>query len=182
MAVEREIKITYTMSSLDYAATILAISRQTFGQGVRAFVLWLLAGWLAATLFTNIYDPILLLRWVSSSALSILIAVMLVIVLAALTVAHRWFLWAISLLYYRRTALADATVTVSLTEAGIESTSVVADTRIPWSTVKRVVRDRDHLVLAISRYEAVVLPRRAFANETDFDEAYTFTSRRRPAS
>ena len=66
---------------------------------------------------------------------------------------------------------------VTLTPAEIRSTGAMGMTTTAWPAVERVVVDGDVLYLYISSVSAVVVPRRAFAQDADF-EAFVETARK----
>ena len=81
-------------------------------------------------------------------------------------------------LYYRQLASAGATFTMTLAHAVVEGASAIGDTSIPWTTIKRTIRDKEHLFLPISKREALILPRRGFASDAEFDAACDYAAAR----
>ncbi len=75
---------------------------------------------------------------------------------------------------FKRNALANQEVTLSLDRAGIEGGGAGIQSRIAWSSIKRVIETPRHLFFAISKREAVTLPRRAFGSEQDYQAARAF--------
>jgi hypothetical protein len=177
MQPETKFQITYTMTIWDYAAMTRAIARRPWQRSILTAVLWLFSVWCLLVLFTDVYDPVVMARAILASRPSLWISVILLIIVLAFSVFSHWFAWAISFLYYRQLASADATITMTLTDTTVEGISDVAETNVPWVTVKRVIRERDHLFLPISKREAFILPRRGFQSDADFDEASRYAAR-----
>ena len=69
---------------------------------------------------------------------------------------------------FKRFALADKEVTISLDETGVTWTGGGLSGACPWANVKWIVETKDRLFLFISKVEAVVLPRRAVSSDREF--------------
>jgi hypothetical protein len=54
------------------------------------------------------------------------------------------------------------------------------DARLDWPLVRKVIVSPEHLFLAISRREAIVLPRRAFASAAEFEAVTALAQRKVP--
>ncbi|QAS82199.1 YcxB family protein (plasmid) [Rhizobium acidisoli] len=46
----------------------------------------------------------------------------------------------------------------------------------PGASVKRIIREKDYLMLPISKREAFILPRRSFENQKRFEDAFRYAS------
>ncbi|CDZ34662.1 Hypothetical protein NGAL_HAMBI1145_24470 [Neorhizobium galegae bv. officinalis] len=176
MQADRKFQITYTMTPWDYAAMTKAIARRPWQRGVLTTLLWLFSVWCLVALFTDTYDPVVMAQAILASRQSLFISAGLLVAVFTFSIFSHWFAWAISFLYYPQLASADATITMTLTDTAIEGNSSVGDTKTPWLTVKRVIRERDHLLLPISKREAFILPRRGFQSNADFDEASRYAA------
>jgi hypothetical protein len=176
MQADVKFQITYTMTSWDYAAMTRAITRRPWQRSILTLVLWLFSVWCVLALFNGIYNPAVMVQAILASRSSLWILAALFFVVLTFSMFSHWFAWAISFLYYRQLASADATITMTLTDAAIEGNSSVAEAKVPWVTVKRVIRERDHLFLPISKREAFILPRRGFRSDADFDEASRYAA------
>lgn len=66
---------------------------------------------------------------------------------------------------------------IALTPAEVRTTGSMGMTAIAWLAVERVVVDGDALYIYISAVSAIVVPRRAFAQEAEF-EAFVETARK----
>lgn len=75
---------------------------------------------------------------------------------------------------FKRNALANQEVSLTLDAVGIEGSGGGVQTRIAWASVKRLIETRRHLFFAISKREAVMLPRRAFRSEQDYQAVRAF--------
>ncbi|MBB3461364.1 YcxB family protein [Rhizobium sp. BK377] len=171
-------QITYTMTSQDYAAMTRALTRRPLPRSILTLALWLFSVWCLIVFLTDTYDPVVMARAIFASTSSVLISAAVFVAITVFSIFSHWFAWAIAFLYYRQIASADATVTMTMSEAVVEASSTVADTKAPWSTVKRVLRERDYLFLAISKREAFILPRRSFGPEARFDAACRYAEAR----
>lgn len=60
--------------------------------------------------------------------------------------------------------------TVQLDEQGVHSGMGDADSRIGWSAIHRVGRGPQHLFLYLDGRQALIVPRRAFAEESEFED------------
>lgn len=173
MTAERAFEITYTMTSRDYAAMTRIVMRRPLWRSLIVFVLWVVAVWCLVAYSTGVFNPVLLVKAIVASGQGWFFAIVLTLVALA-TFLSQWLMWAISFVYYRQLASADATITMGLTEQGVEGDSSIADMKAPWTTVKRVIRTNEYLFLPISRRESFILPRRAFESDGQFEAAYRF--------
>jgi hypothetical protein len=173
----RKFQITYTMTPRDYTAMTRAVTRRPWQRRLITLALWLFSVWCLLVLFTDVFNPITMIRAIiAAKSWAWILAIMTGVLLY--TVASHWIAWAISFAYYRELASADATITMTLTDEGVGGESNVTDTKAPWTTVKRIIREKDYLFLPISKREAFILPRRGFASNTQFDAAHRFATER----
>ena len=75
----------------------------------------------------------------------------------------------IAMQVYPKNAVADQEITIALDGSGISSEAPGLAAQIGWAAVEKVIETKDHLFLAISRREAVALPRRAVDGDAAFD-------------
>jgi hypothetical protein len=80
-------------------------------------------------------------------------------------------------LYCRQIASANATITLALSDDAVGVKSSVADSTVPWTTVKRVIRENSYLMLPISKREAFILPRRSFDSDKCFNDPWRYVSK-----
>lgn len=180
-AVESQHQITYTLNARDYAAMTRELTRRPLWRGAVMLGIMLVGVWCLVAYSTGVYDPLLIAQGIHrSGALPWFLGGMGAAVLLA--VSSHWFAWAISFLYYRQLASADAVITLGLADDGIHATSSVANTDLPWASIKRVVRTRAHVFLPISRREALIMPRRAFASDAAFEDATRYARERMAAA
>ncbi|MGR9059432.1 YcxB family protein (plasmid) [Rhizobium leguminosarum] len=66
---------------------------------------------------------------------------------------------------------------MTLSDDAVRVTSRVADSTVPWTSVKRVIREKSYLMLPISKREAFILPRRGFETEERFNDAWRYASK-----
>ena len=67
-----------------------------------------------------------------------------------------------------RTLLGRQRVTIS--PEGISRSSDFDQTTVRWSAVERVIKDKDHAFVYTSALAAIIIPRRAFADDVAFDD------------
>jgi hypothetical protein len=68
---------------------------------------------------------------------------------------------------FRRLALANKEMELTITDDGIHFVTSASTGTVPWQAIKRVVENKRGLYLAVSKLEAVLIPRRA-ASDADF--------------
>ena len=172
---------TYTLTPGDYAAMTVALTRRSWTRRLLTLAIWVAIFWFALACLTALWNPALLARVLLASGGMYWIGGALLFAALLILFGH-WIAWGISFLYYRQLSSAGATITIALTDEAVEATSNVADTRLPWTTVKRVIGDARHTFLAISKREALILPRRAFASDADFAAARQYAEARQKAA
>jgi hypothetical protein len=69
---------------------------------------------------------------------------------------------------YQRYAIADQEVRLSFEADGLETLLTNFESWVSWHAIEKVIETPDHAFLAISRREALILPRRAFTSEADY--------------
>jgi hypothetical protein len=69
---------------------------------------------------------------------------------------------------YHRYAIADREMRHSFETDGLETILTNFESWISWHAIEGIIETSDHLFLAISRREALILPRRAFATDADY--------------
>jgi len=95
-------------------------------------------------------------------------------------VSHR-LIWLTARSFYRKIAAAEKEVTMTVDASGIEAQSPDLKSNIGWSAIQRVIPVRDHVFLAISKREALIVPRRGFASDAEFAAFLPFVARHVPA-
>jgi hypothetical protein len=173
----RIFQITYTLTRRDYAAMARALTRRPWQRSLVTMVLWLFAVWCLMVFYTNVYNPVVMVEaMVADGSMLWMVGGLAIVLLVSL--ATHWLAWGASFLSYRQIASADATITTTLSDDAIRVTSSVADSTVPWTTVKRIIRERNYLMLPISKREAFILPRRGFAAQQEFDDACRYAAAR----
>lgn len=175
MQAEPTFQITYTLTAWDYAAMARALTRRPWHRSIVTVVLWLFSVWCLLVFFTDLYNPLIMINAVADSSSWLWLPAGLVVV-ALVSLATHWLAWGASFLSYRQIASADATITISFNDDAIHVKSNVADSTVPWASVKRIIREKDYLMLPISKREAFILPRRSFENQKRFEDAFRYAS------
>lgn len=176
MLADPGIQIRYTLTAWDYAAMARALTRRPWQRSLITLVLWVFSVWCLLVFFTDLYNPIVIVSAIVASGSGLWIGGLVVVLLFSL--ATHWIAWGASFLYYRQIASANATITINLDDDAVRVMSSVACSTVPWATVKRVIREREYLMLPISKREAFILPRRSFENQERFDEACRYANGR----
>jgi hypothetical protein len=83
---------------------------------------------------------------------------------------------------YSWNAIADREIKLEITETGVRVSGPGRDARLDWLLVRKVIVSPEHLFLALSRREAIVLPRRAFAMASDFEAITALALRKVPSA
>jgi hypothetical protein len=107
---------------------------------------------------------------------------LLMLVGPALALFHPQFLSFRAARGYRRNAIADRDVTLDFTAHGVEGNTTDFESRIGWNGVKRLIETPTHLFVAVSEREALIVPRRAFADDDSYRALLGFSRARFAAS
>lgn len=71
-------------------------------------------------------------------------------------------------LSYGRKAIADREVTLAFDGTGIEGSTTGLFSRLGWSAARGVIETPRHFFVAVSRREALIVPRRAFSHDDEY--------------
>jgi hypothetical protein len=157
-------EFTYVMQRRDFVALTFAIQQITPWRFVATIVLCII-------FMTGAY-----LLGNGPQAATILERPMEIVVLAGFEVVtllflifpFRWFyLWYAASTVFRRNAAAGKAMRFVIDAAAIVGGMEGISTTVAWPAVTRLIEKPNHLFLAISRREAMILPRRTFANDTE---------------
>lgn len=88
---------------------------------------------------------------------------------------YKVFIWApyVDATFHGQPIGMGSTTIVADTQ-GVSSTSAGVEVRVPWANMQHVVATDRHLFLMFSRLGAVIVPRRAFADDADATSFATF--------
>ena len=172
----------YTFDRGDYAALTKAMMQPAWRLRLKLFCIWLalVAGMLAVVGatgagFGRALQDLLTLHdvpwWIYAPLGAILALYMLIPQL-------RW--WR-AMRQYSWNAIADGTVSLEIGEGGVRISGPGRDSSLAWPLVRKLLVRDNHLFLAISRREAIVVPRRAFANDFEFAAVMALARRKVPA-
>lgn len=78
---------------------------------------------------------------------------------------------------FKKNASANKSIRVELHENGIHASSEDIRSEIGWKSIVKVIETNGYLFLALSKREALALPKRAFSSEADFAEALRFVGK-----
>jgi len=82
---------------------------------------------------------------------------------------------------YGSFAIAEQHIDIALDEAGLTTSGPGRQSRMNWSLVRRMIVTPTHAFLTISRREAIVIPKRAFANDFEFAAVIALAHRKVPS-
>jgi hypothetical protein len=166
---ERVLEIRYICTRSDFIAVTRALIRRPFWQTALKLALlviiagnlfvmaWLWPGkegvppWYAEIYFR--YWPfwfLPLLLTVFSSHLAALMAAMV----------------------FKTRAAANQEIVVTLSQDGVTARSADINSAISWGGIVKAIETKTHLFLALSKREALILPRRGFASAADYVEGF----------
>ncbi|WP_445541615.1 YcxB family protein [Agrobacterium sp. DKPNP3] len=154
------------------------LTKRSLARNSLAFVLWLFSLWYLIGLLTDIVNPKLMATFLYASSFYFWIFLAIIAVSILLSFFNHWLAAGISFFYFRQIASAGATLTLTMSEGGVESQSEVAKVKFPWRAVKRIIHEGNYLIMAISRREAIIFPRRGFNTDSEFEAAYQFAADR----
>jgi hypothetical protein len=163
------LRISYRTTRADYVALCMAMMRDPWRRIVIEIAIYLAL--VAITLFAaSNFDTATFMRVLGDIA-SFAAPWWLYVLLVAgplLALAHPQWVALIAAFTYNRNAIADKDVALSFDGNGIVTTAPNLVSHLAWDAIIRVIETPTHAFLAISRREALILPRRAFADEHDW--------------
>ena len=170
----------FTYERSDYAALIDAMRRERWG--LRTILTTMLVSavvlivGLTSKNWTQFVATMHDLATLNSVPLVYVVIFGALLVIALLPQILKWR----ALQAYSSVVAAHKQVELSLDEAGFSSATKGRQGRVDWSEVPQVFVLPDHLILVISRREAVCVPKRAFANAMEFTAAAALARRKVP--
>ncbi|WP_416408390.1 YcxB family protein [Agrobacterium rosae] len=76
----------------------------------------------------------------------------------------------IAVLVFKTRAAANKEIVVTLSDHGVRARSADINSEISWKGIVKAIETQTHLFLALSKREALILPRRGFASDADYAE------------
>jgi hypothetical protein len=122
------------------------------------------------------WDGVPVSRLLEGQNLLMLLAGMLVVIAIVAAIDFVFLYWLYRLVF-RRYALANREITITLEDDRIKWSSGAFAGECAWSGIKRMVETKDRLFLFISKVEAIVLPRRAVASDAEFRSIAAYVGR-----
>jgi YcxB-like protein len=167
--------LTYTYDYGDFVALVRA--KRSLGRlgrfGVVTHFLVVGALYLALAAAGFAWDGVPLATLIERENLLMLLAGLLVAIVIVAVIDFVFLHWLYRLVF-RRFALANREMTVTLDDDRIAWAATGFAGECAWSSVKWMVETKDRLFLFISKVEAIVLPRRATASDTEFQSMAAF--------
>ena len=165
--------ITYQMTRADYQAMVQAVMHQARWYRV-VVVVGCLSAWIAIALYgaksMDQFWNFLAFVFQGRAAWS------LYVTLAVLPILAFWdhlFAFAASF-SFNKNALAKTPTTVRASGDDIVLSLDNISSTLTWSAITKVIETRKRVLLMVSTQQAVILPRRAFATQTDYLAARDF--------
>jgi hypothetical protein len=162
------LRIGYRMRRGDYVALCRALQAKPLSRALFEIALFV-AIFLAVLFVTSSFSTQTFVRGLADLVtLNAPWWVYLILVLAAvIALGHTEWVKLIAALTYGRYALADKDVTLSFDGNGVTATSPNLTSHIGWEAFVKLIETPTHAFLAVSRREALIVPRRAFVDEDD---------------
>lgn len=163
-------EVTFKMQRADYVALCLAMRRRSTGRILKHLALYLLVLTGAALVATAgdvsalqaVVGEVITLRAPWWFYLLIPAGFVLAVLLQPLVLGFN------AGRTYRRYAIADQEIRLGFEADGLETLLTSFESWVSWHAIEKIIETKDHAFLDISRREALILPRRAFANDADY--------------
>lgn len=176
------LQLSYRMGRDDFVALTQALTRRSIWRPILLVIVWYVAlGCLvmAAIGDAGSFQDVVML--IAQGKAPWWIYAMLLIG-PALALLRPYFLGLVARRVYPRNALADKDLRFSFNSDAIEGGVPEIQTRFLWSAIKAIVETPAHGFLLISRREALIVPRRAFATAEDYEALISFSRARMVAN
>jgi hypothetical protein len=162
------LRIGYRMQRGDYVALCRALQTKPMRRAFIEIALFV-AIFLAVLFVTSSFNTQTFVRGLGDLVtLSAPWWVYLILFLGpVIALSHTEWVVLVAALTYRRHALADKDVTLSFDGNGVTASSPNLFSQIGWEAFLKLIDTPTHAFLVVSRREALIVPRRAFADEDD---------------
>ena len=163
--------LTYVMQRGDFVALTRALSRRNLLASALLIGGASVLGYLIGAGGHFVAPPDSKVFWIT---VALDIAILLVVLFPL-----RWlYLWFAAAAIYRRNAAADKTMRFDINDDTITGGMPGMSTTLTWANVTRLIETPDRLFVAISRREAMILPRRAFPDAAAYTAFLAFAQGR----
>jgi hypothetical protein len=162
------LRIGYRMQRGDYVALCRALQTKPMRRALIEIALFV-AIFLAVLFATSSFNTQTFVRGLGDLVtLSAPWWVYLILFLGpVIALSHTEWVALVAALTYRRNALADKDVTLAFDGNGVTATSPNLTSQVGWEAFLKLIETPTHAFLVVSRREALIVPRRAFADEDD---------------
>lgn len=175
-------RVKYTMQRRDYVALSAAMSKKPAIRTLLEIAAYVAALLLTLPLATGSLEAALTsLRMVLTFRAPLWVYPILGAI-PLLLLLHAQIMALLAALIYQRNAIADREMVLDFTSDGIEGGVTDLYSRIGWNAVRKLIETPSHLFIAISRREALIVPRRALPHEDDYRMLLGFIRARAAAS
>jgi hypothetical protein len=177
--------VSYVMERGDFVALTWALSRLSVARSaLRGFLVVVIACGVFIIAGGEQAVPILVSLVSLTAPVEAYIGLALPAALLVLSIypGRSLYLAAAAAAVYRRNAAAGQRLSFEIGEEEIVGGQPHISSRLAWPAIVRLIETPQHLFLAISRREALILPRRAFADDEAFSALAQFARTRIAAS
>ena len=163
--------LTYVMERRDFVALTFALTRPSPGRLVRSIVLAIMVFTAAYAIGNGTHAATLLERPLE---LAVLAGYELLFILLIFFLLRWLYLWVAASTVFGRNAAAGKRMRFEIDDDTIVGGQEGISTTVRWLAVVRLIERPDYLFIALSRREAMILPRRAFGDQATFEGFIAF--------
>jgi len=173
---EETYRIAYTMQRSDYVAMCLALFRPTLRVRLIKIGVFIVLAAIVLFIAGRGYEDFGRFVAVMANAMPwwfyplILGAGLLIFYSHWISCLYAWS-------WFGKMTPADKDVTITFNAAGVELESRTASSKLKWDAFVRLIRERDQVFMALARSVAIIVPRRAFSSDAEFEAFWSFVGR-----
>ena len=170
---------SYVLTRADYVLMSVALTRRPLLQRIiRAFLFVLGALFIGISLGTDsdagYFETLLdMMKAIASGEMPIWFYAIYIVVAAVALFSH-WITGLVACLLFSRVPTKGLLHDVELGEKEVAIRAPNMASTISWSAIKRVVEERTFFLAILSNRQSVLLPRRAFPDDTSYANALAF--------
>jgi hypothetical protein len=176
------LRITYRMQRSDHLARVSVLTRRPLSHTLTMAALYYGLLLLLLLIGAGSLEAFAVRLWQLLTTPAIIEALPYILAGTLLLVPSSWLAAIAAALAFRRSGIADLEITLDITADGIEVKLPDRMSRVDWAAVRRLIETPTHLFIQLSRREALIVPRRVFADEDHYKAALGFSRARLAAS
>ena len=164
-------ELSYTMERGDFVALTQAMMRPTLRAAILRALLIIAGAAVGFVIGTGFHPAGAIEELVTLKAPLegyVIMSVVGLVIVFLIAIARPLYLRSAAIAAYKRSAAAGQVVTLRLDNDRVFARQPGVTTTIDWSAVTCLIETPAYLFIAISRREALIVPRRAFAGDADF--------------